>query len=73
MSALITTMHYRTLAAILAHRLRSDERGSTAVEYGLIIVLIAATVLTAVAYFGQSTSGALNCTAASVQARADSC
>lgn len=56
----------------LTRRLRS-ERGATAVEYGLMIVLIAATVLTAVVFFGQETSGALQCAGDSVQTRNSAC
>jgi pilus assembly protein Flp/PilA len=37
-------------------RLVKDESGATAVEYGLMVALIAAVIITAVTYLGTSTS-----------------
>ena len=38
-------------------RLRSDERGATAVEYGLLVALIAAIIISVVALLGQKLPG----------------
>ena len=43
----------------LAHRLRSD-RGATAVEYGLLVALIAAVIIGIVIVVGQQVSNAFN-------------
>ena len=44
---------------LLQHMLRTrrDERGATAVEYGLLVVLIAAIIVAAVATLGQTVLG----------------
>jgi len=52
-------------AAVLFLIARIDvrsERGATAVEYGLMVMLIAATILIAVVFLGQRTSGTFSCT-----------
>jgi len=41
-------------------RLRRDESGATAIEYGLIIALIFLTILSAVTAFGNATSDLFN-------------
>lgn len=46
----------RDMATAFAARFRRDETGATAVEYGLMIALIAAVIITAVATLGKSTS-----------------
>ena len=43
-----------------------QEKGATAVEYGLMIALIAIVILAAVALLGDSLSGIFNATATSV-------
>lgn len=50
MTKLFVTLHSFTAAA--TERLRRDERGATAVEYGLLVALIAAAVIAAVVLFG---------------------
>ncbi|MCA1830006.1 MAG: Flp family type IVb pilin [Actinobacteria bacterium] len=50
-----------------------SERGATAVEYGLMVALIAAVIIAAVVFLGQQTSSTFNCTASSIQAKANSC
>jgi pilus assembly protein Flp/PilA len=41
-------------------RLRRDERGATAIEYGLIIALIFLVILSALTAFGGTSSGIFN-------------
>jgi len=43
---------------LVAQRLRRDDRGATAVEYGLIVALIAGVIVTAVTLMGTTISGA---------------
>lgn len=45
------------LAGARAH----SERGATAVEYGLMIALIAAVIITSVVFLGASTKGTFTC------------
>lgn len=42
------------LASFLSQRLGRDERGATAVEYGLIVALIAAVIVITVGFLGQA-------------------
>jgi pilus assembly protein Flp/PilA len=37
---------------LIAARLRADDRGATAVEYGLMVALVAAVIITAVTLLG---------------------
>jgi pilus assembly protein Flp/PilA len=58
----------------LAARLNvRSERGATAVEYGLMLALIAAVIIIAVVFLGQKTSSTFSCTAQSIQAKANNC
>lgn len=50
MLSFLATLH--TLGVTTAERLRRDERGASAVEYGLLVALIAVAVIAAVALFG---------------------
>lgn len=50
-----------------------SERGATAVEYGLMVALIAAVIIAAVVTLGNNTSDTFDCTADSLAARADNC
>jgi pilus assembly protein Flp/PilA len=53
--------YFVTLASFLTQRLgRDDDRGATAVEYGLIVALIAAVIIGAVLAVGQLVLGAFN-------------
>jgi pilus assembly protein Flp/PilA len=52
--------YFVTLAGFLTQRLGRDERGATAVEYGLIVALIAAVIIGAVLAVGQLVLGAFN-------------
>ena len=52
--------YFVALASFLSQRLGRDERGATAVEYGLIVALIAAVIIGAVLAVGQLVLGAFN-------------
>ncbi len=43
-----------SLPGLISDRLRRDDRGATAVEYGLIVVLIAIAIIVAVTAVGTS-------------------
>lgn len=64
----------RTFAKYMVARMNiRSERGATAVEYGLMVALIAAVIIAAVALLGNNTKDTFQCTADSVAARADNC
>lgn len=42
------------------HEVRSNERGATAVEYGLMVALIAAVIIAVVTQLGKDTNEAFN-------------
>jgi pilus assembly protein Flp/PilA len=46
-----------------------SERGATAVEYGLMVALIAAVIIAAVVFLGQKTSSTFNCTAGAIDTK----
>ena len=46
-----------TLGFTLQSRLRNDEKGATAVEYGLMVALIAVVLVVGVGAFGTSLNG----------------
>jgi len=50
--------YYVSLQTHLTGLLNRDDRGATAVEYGLIVALIAAVIVTIVATLGQQILGA---------------
>jgi pilus assembly protein Flp/PilA len=50
-----------------------SEVGATAVEYGLMVALIAAVIIAAVAVLGTQTSDTFQCTSDSIALRADQC
>jgi pilus assembly protein Flp/PilA len=52
--------YFVALASFLSQRLGRDERGATAVEYGMIVALIAAIIIGAVATLGGLVNGAFN-------------
>lgn len=49
-----------TLGFTLQSRLRNDEKGATAVEYGLMVALIAVVLVVGVGAFGTSLNGFFN-------------
>lgn len=53
-------------------KLKADE-GATAVEYGLMVALIAVVIIVAVVALGKSTSSTFDCTAKSIAAAGDKC
>lgn len=58
-------------ASWMAARLNvKSERGATAVEYGIMVALIAAVIIVAVVFLGQKTSSTFSCTASNVGAGA---
>ena len=50
-----------------------NERGATAVEYGIMVALIAAVIILAVIFLGQKTSSTFSCTAEVISAKSGSC
>jgi pilus assembly protein Flp/PilA len=44
--------HFVSITSFLTERLRRDDRGATAVEYGLIVALIAAVIVGTVKILG---------------------
>lgn len=50
-----------------------SERGATAVEYGLMVALIAAVIILAVVFLGNKTSSTFSCTAQTIQDKAGKC
>jgi pilus assembly protein Flp/PilA len=64
----------RTFSRWLVSRLGiTSERGATAVEYGIMVALIAAVIIIAVVFLGRQTSRGFSCTADSVQNTTASC
>ena len=72
MGSLITLARFGVSRFVARLNIRS-ERGATAVEYGLMVALIAAVIIGAVVFLGQSTKDAFDCTANSVSSRTASC
>lgn len=71
-TSIFTTM--RLVPAWVTSRLNiKSERGATAVEYGLMVALIAAVIIGAVVFLGQQAQNTFQCTANSVQAKANNC
>lgn len=52
--------------------LRSD-RGASAVEYGVMVAMIAAVVIIAVLFLGQETSRSFSCTSSSLSTSTNAC
>ena len=50
-----------------------SERGATAVEYGIMVALIAAVIILAVIFLGQKTSSTFSCTADVISSKSGSC
>ena len=61
-------------SAWLSTRLNlKSERGATAVEYGIMVALIAAVIILAVIFLGQKTSSTFSCTADVISSKSGSC
>lgn len=72
MSAIFRTA--RLASSWLTARMNiKSERGATAVEYGLMVALIAAVIIAAVVFLGNKTSSTFDCTATSIADKAASC
>lgn len=56
------------LASVLADRVRNDDRGATAVEYGLMVALIAVVIIGAVILLGDNLSAMFGGVADQVEA-----
>ena len=60
----------RLAATWLTARLNlRSERGATAVEYGIMVALIAAVIILAVVFLGQRTSTTFSCTAEAISTK----
>ena len=58
----------------LAARLNvRSERGASAVEYAVMIAMIAAVIIIAVIFLGQRTSGTFSCTAGALRDKTAAC
>lgn len=65
---------FRTTAGRVRARLDfGDQRGASAVEYGLMVALIAAAVIVAVLFLGRTTSGTFSCSAELIRTSAPPC
>jgi len=64
-----TLQTIRLIASWTAARfdIKSD-RGATAVEYGIMVALIAAVIIVAVVFLGKKTSSTFSCTASNIDA-----
>jgi pilus assembly protein Flp/PilA len=58
--------YYVALVSTFAQRLGRDERGATAVEYGLMVALIAAVIITAVTLLGTNLAALFNTVAGAI-------
>ena len=60
----------RLLSAWVSARLNlKSERGATAVEYGIMVALIAAVIILAVVFLGQRTSSTFSCSAEAISSK----
>jgi len=59
----------RAIGAWVVARLDiKSDRGATAVEYGIMVALIAAVIIVAVVFLGKKTSSTFSCTASNINA-----
>ena len=64
----------RFVSALIARRLSvTSERGATAVEYAVMVALIAAVIILAVIFLGRTASSTFSCTAQTVSTQAGGC
>jgi pilus assembly protein Flp/PilA len=64
--------HFAT-AWVTARLNVKSERGATAVEYGIMVALIAAVIILAVVFLGRKTSSTFSCTAGVISTKSGSC
>ena len=57
---MLDTLHVQMIKLGLGLRARRDERGATAVEYGLMVALIAIVIITAVSLLGGNLKSIFN-------------
>ena len=57
----ISTLMRATSTCLMARLTLRDQRGATAVEYGIVAVFVAAVIVIAVVFLGSSTSHSLDC------------
>jgi Flp pilus assembly pilin Flp len=68
------TMRLQAARAWIRRRVAwPDERGATAVEYGIVAVFIAAVVVVAVVFLGQSTNYSFDCSGRTIVAHSPQC
>jgi pilus assembly protein Flp/PilA len=63
---MLEKLQFMTIMLVNDVKAKRDERGATAVEYGLMVALIAIVIITAVALLGSRISGLFNTAASSV-------
>ena len=64
----------RLLSGWLTTRLHvTSERGATAVEYAVMVALIAAVIILAVVFLGKTASSSFSCTATGVSTQTGAC
>ncbi|MBY5162894.1 Flp family type IVb pilin [Nitriliruptoria bacterium AS10] len=54
-------------------KVRNQDEGATAVEYAIMVALIAAVIIVAVVVLGKNASSTFDCTAQSVTSQTDKC
>jgi pilus assembly protein Flp/PilA len=72
MTSLFEQVRFMGQWLVARANIKSD-KGATAVEYGLMVALIAAVIIVAVAALGTQTSDTFQCTSDSIAARTDQC
>ena len=70
--AIFEMAHFAT-AWVTARLNLKSERGATAVEYGIMVALIAAVIILAVVFLGRKTSSTFSCTAQTIQDKTGGC
>lgn len=70
--SLVTMLRQGVAWGVARMDIRS-ERGASAVEYGLMIALIAAVIILAVYFLGKQTSTAFSCTTEGIATKSDKC
>ena len=69
----ILQMAHLASAWLTARMNIKSERGATAVEYGIMVALIAAVIILAVIFLGQKTSSTFSCTASVISSKSGGC
>jgi pilus assembly protein Flp/PilA len=69
----ILQMAHLASAWLTARMNLKSERGATAVEYGIMVALIAAVIILAVIFLGQKTSSTFSCTASVISSKSGTC